>query len=719
MLLPSLKVSDPVFLEHMHRVLYGEHWDPHSLLGIHPFFHDHQIIRVFRPGAQQLCIEVAGVIHPMRRIHDEGMFDLIVSRQIEKHQYRVFLREGQLIHDPYSFSPTWGEWDSYLLNQGTHYELHKKMGARFSLVDGIEGVAFIVWAPNAKRVSVVGDFNHWDGRIHPLRSMGRSGVWELFIPGLGVGERYKFEILTQQGTLLLKSDPYATGSEHRPHTASVLSSITTHSWQDQSWMASRNPKTGPLNMYEVHLGSWQDQSERYSYQDVAVDLVTYCKKMGYTHIELLPIMEHPLDESWGYQVTGYLCPTSRYGSCTDLQAAIDYIHQHGIGVILDWVPAHFPKDSFGLALFDGTALYEHADPRQGYHPHWHTSIFNYGRPEVSNFLLASALFWLEVMHIDGLRVDAVASMLYLDYGRNEGEWIPNAYGGKENLHAIEFLKHLNSIVHQRCPGVLMIAEESTSFPGVTQPVEWGGLGFDYKWNMGWMNDTLRYFGKDPFFRRYHHQDLTFGLLYAFSEQFILPFSHDEVVHGKHHLLSKMTGDYWQRFANLRLLLSYQICQPGKKLLFMGAEFGMWEEWDVKSPLPWFLLSYESHRQLQLCVRDLNHLYLEEEALWQFDHDSIGFQWIDFSDESNSVISYLRKGKGDYQLLCIHNFTPCYHEGYFLPLSCTVDRELFSSDHMQYGGSGKVQLPVLQESTGLKLSLPPLATLIYAIRVKDH
>ncbi len=714
MLLPILKTSDPRFLENMHRILYGQHWDPHCFLGLHPFFNDHSVIRLFRPGATQLFIEVEGKIHPMRRIHEEGMFDLVVPKRIKKQDYRVFLQDGVLVHDPYAFSPTWGEWDSHLFGRGVHYELHHMMGARYKHVDGIEGFSFIVWAPNAQRVSVIGDFNHWDGRIHPLRSMGGSGVWELFIPGLREGEHYKFEILTQQGKILCKADPYAIHCELRPKTASVLARLT-HPWQDALWMASRSATQGPLNIYEVHLKSWQRDPHRLNYQEIAVDLVAYCHYMGYTHVEFLPIMEHPLDESWGYQVTGYFSPTARHGSPTDFQAAIDYFHQNQIGVILDWVPAHFPQDDFALSQFDGTALYEHADPRQGYHPHWHTSIFNYGRPEVSNFLLSSALFWLESMHVDGLRVDAVASMLYLDYGRETGDWIPNAYGGKENLHAIEFIKHLNSIVHQRVPGAMMIAEESTSFPGVTQSVAFGGLGFDYKWNMGWMNDTLRYFGKDPFFRRYHHHELTFGLLYAFSEQFILPLSHDEVVHGKHHFLSKMTGDYWQRFANVRLLISYQICQPGKKLLFMGSELGMWEEWNVATPLTWSLLSYPAHDQLQKFVRDLNHIYLQEESLWRYDHHSSGFQWVDFSDEHNSIVSYLRKGDRQEALLCIHNFTPSYHEGYYLPLLCPPGIEIFSSDDLQYGGSGKVNLPVCQEEKGWRVSLPPLATVIYRVQ----
>lgn len=479
------------------------------------------------------------------------------------------------------------------------------------------------------------------------------------------------------------------------------------------------PHQGPMNIYEVHLGSWQQEHGEYkNYRDLARSLTEYCKKMGFTHVELLPIKEHPLDESWGYQVSGFFAVTSRYGTLEDFQWFVDYLHQNRIGVILDWVPGHFPTDSFSLSRFDGTALYEHSDPRQGYHPHWNTYIFNYGRHEVSNFLIASALFWVEHMHIDGLRVDAVASMLYLDYGRSHGEWIPNCFGGKENFEAIEFLKHFNSIVHQRAPRCFTVAEESTAFPAVTQPVEWGGLGFDFKWNMGWMHDTLRYFCKDPLFRCYHHHDLTFGLLYAFSEQFILPFSHDEVVHGKGSLLSKMPGDAWQKFANLRLLLSYLICQPGKKLLFMGAELGQWQEWNVKEQVHWHLLQDLQHATLQTMVQDMNHFYLDHDQLWRYDHACCGFEWVDFSDQGNSVISYRRKSEQKVELLCIHNFTPNYHSHYNVQLPGLQSiKEVFNSDHYRYGGSGKIDLSMHIHEQGCSIELPPLSTVICEISFK--
>jgi 1,4-alpha-glucan branching enzyme len=558
-----------------------------------------------------------------------------------------------------------------------------------------------------------------------MRVMGYSGVWELFVPGLCEGEKYKFEIHTQQGERILKADPYALSSELRPATASKIASIDHFQWQDQEWVEQRKTKNWsslPVNIYEVHLGSWKKNEENFlNYRELAHELTAYCLDMGFTHLELLPIQEHPLDESWGYQVSGFYAPTSRFGEVGDFQYFVDYLHQHQIGLILDWVPGHFPIDAFSLARFDGSALYEHADPRQGYHPHWHTNIFNFGRHEVSNFLIANALYWLEQMHVDGLRVDAVASMLYLDYGRNENEWIPNEFGGKENLQSIEFLKHLNSIVHSKCPGVLMIAEESTSFTGVTHPVEKGGLGFDLKWNMGWMNDTLRYFSKDMLFRSHHHHDLTFGLVYAFSEKFMNVFSHDEVVHGKRSLLSKMPGDMWQQFANLRLLISYMICQPGKKLLFMGSEIGQWNEWNCKSTIEWFLLQFSTHAGIHKFVQEINHFYLKHSALWQKDSSHESFEWVDFADIQNSVISYIRKGKEE-RLLCVHNFTPLYHSDYVLLLSQFENlEEIFNSDAEKYGGSGKHNLysEIIKNEyghiIGIRMVLAPLATMIFKLK----
>jgi 1,4-alpha-glucan branching enzyme len=599
------------------------------------------------------------------------------------------------------------------------------MGGRLTTLDGVEGAKFSVWAPNAKRVSLIADFNYWNGRVNPMRMMGYSGVWELFVPGLKEGDKYKFEIYTQQGETRIKSDPYALSSEMRPLTASVLANMNRFQWEDQEWIKEREAKklgSHPINVYEVHLGSWKRFKEWDfgNYREIAHALASYCREMGYTHIELMPIQEHPLDESWGYQVSGFYAPTSRYGTPEDFQYFVNHFHKNHIGVILDWVPGHFPTDDFSLGRFDGSCLYEHADPRQGYHPHWHTHIFNFGRHEVSNFLIANALYWFESMHIDGLRVDAVASMLYLDYGRESGEWIPNVYGGKENTQAIEFLKHLNSVVHEKCPGVLMIAEESTSFTGVTHPLKQGGLGFDLKWNMGWMNDTLRFFSKDCIYRHYHHHDLTFGLIYAFSEQFILVLSHDEVVHGKNNLISKMPGDLWQKFANLRLLLSYMICQPGKKLLFMGAEIGQWNEWNCKQEIEWFLLTFPTHQGIQNMVKEINHFYLSHPALWERDFHWDTFQWIDFSDTQNNVISYLRKG-AHQQLLCVHHFTPSYHSDYIIPLAgLTFVQEVFNSDAEKFGGSGKLNLQpeIIRdssgESLGLRIAIAPLATMIFKV-----
>lgn len=697
------------------RLLKGEHFDPHAVLGVHG-----EVIRFYRPGASEIFLEYRGEIVQADLAHPKGIFEFSCTEGTTYKDYRLYHQNGLLAHDPYSFSPVWGEMDSHLFNRGVHYKLFEVMGAKERVHEGVEGVSFCVWAPTAVHVGVVGDFNFWDGRINPMRNMGFSGVWELFVPGLTKGERYKFEIRTEGGGVVIKADPYAFRSEVRPRTASIVDSVDHYSWNDAAWMARReqtaeDPK--PMNVYEVHLGSWKKPHEHFlNYRDIAHELAAYCKELGFTHVELMPVMEHPLDESWGYQVSGFYAVTSRFGTPEDFQYFVDHMHQEGIGVFLDWVPAHFPSDEFSLARFDGTSLYEHEDPRQGYHPHWNTLIFNYGRKEVSNFLLGSALFWIDKMHIDGLRVDAVASMLYLDYGREDGKWIPNPYGGKENINAIEFLKHLNSIVHEQFKGVLMIAEESTSFPNVTKPVEWEGLGFDLKWNMGWMNDTLRYFRKDPLYRRYSHKDLTFGLLYAFSEQFMLPLSHDEVVHEKRSLLSKMPGDYWQQFANLRLLLSYQMCQPGKKLLFMGGEFGQWNEWNAKEELHWHLLQYPIHGGIRNMVKEINHIYLSHPPLWEQDFDFSGFEWIDFSDEDQSVISYRRKGNVDYELLCIHNFTPNHHKSYSLPIANLQEAtEIFNSDDERFGGSNQKNLSLQIQAELLFLQLSPLSTSIIKIR----
>lgn len=721
------KEQDKELENHVMRLLHGDHYDPHSILGLHTLPNKKKIIRLWRPSAHTIHMELRGTIVTPYLVHEAGLFAYKAPEDCTHLDYKVYHQNGLLAYDPYAFWPTCGEIDQYLFGQGTHYRLYDILGGRLTTHQNIAGVKFTVWAPNAKRVSVVGDFNYWDGRVNPMRSMGQSGLWELFIPGLKEGLAYKYEILTQGDELLLKADPFAYSNELRPATASIIASVDKFAWSDHEWLTKRastkdHPK--PINIYEVHLGSWRQQEGHFlNYRTLAHQLADYCREMAFTHVELLPIAEHPLDESWGYQVTGFYAVTSRFGTPEDFQYFVNHMHSSGIGVILDWVPGHFPTDNFSLARFDGTALYEHNDPRQGLHPHWNTLIFNFTRHEVTNFLLANALFWFDKMHIDGLRVDAVASMLYLDYGRNEGEWIPNQYGGKENLAAIEFFKHLNSIAHDYFPGILTIAEESTSFAKVSHPVIYGGLGFDMKWNMGWMNDTLRYFSKDSLYRTYHHDDLTFGLLYAFTEHFILVFSHDEVVHGKHSLLSKMPGDLWQKFANLRLLLSYMMCQPGKKLLFMGSELGQWDEWYCKVSLAWSLLEYPTHAGIQTMVKELNRFYLQHRALWENDFSYHGFEWTDFGDKKNSIIAYIRKSH-DEQLLCIHNFTPTYHEDYFLRLyGITSISELMNSDHIKYGGSGKTEQPVdivydnAGRSIGIRLNIAPLATIIFAISLK--
>lgn len=697
---------------------YGDHHDPHTFLGLHRSDAGKKVIRLWRPGANSIYLQIQGKPVEAKKVHKSGLFELEVPATLTEKDYKIYHHSGLLAEDPYAFLPTVGDVDKYLFNKGTHYELYHMLGAHPWTQQGVKGVKFAVWAPAAKRVSLVGDFNHFDGRVNPMRALGNSGIWELFIPGLKPGEKYKYEIKTQANDIKVKADPLAHYSELRPATASVVADLQ-FDWTDAAWMKGRRENTHlsrPLNIYEVHLGSWKKKDGQFlNYREIAKELCAYCKEMSFSHVELLPVMEHPFDESWGYQVTGFYAVTSRFGSPQDFQWFVNHLHENGIGVLLDWVPGHFPTDAFSLGRFDGTALYEHEDPRQGFHPHWNTNIFNFGRHEVVNFLIANALFWFEKMHIDGLRVDAVASMLYLDYGREEGEWIPNSYGGRENLEAIEFMKHLNSVVHERHPGVLMIAEESTAFTGVSHPVSQGGLGFDMKWNMGWMNDTLRYISKDMIHRKFHHHDLTFGLLYAFSEKFVLVFSHDEVVHGKNSLMGKMPGaDMWQKFANMRLLYSYMMCQPGKKLLFMGAEIGQWNEWNSKGEIEWLLLSFPNHHSLQVMIRDLNRFYHEHPALWERDFDASGFDWVDFSDSNNSVVSYLRKSSSEY-LLCVHNFTPNYHGEYHLPLARVKTLvEMFNTDASKYSGSGKVNTHPRFSESHVTIQLAPLATMIFKV-----
>lgn len=630
---------------------------------------------------------------------------------------------------PASFPSLLTDLDLYLIGEGTHYKIYEKLGAHITEINDVKGINFAVWAPNAEKVNVIGNFNRWDRKSHPMHQRGSSGIWELFIPEITEGEVYKYYLKSKIGNYREeKADPFGFYFEKRPKSASIVHDINKYKWTDDRWMSGRAKKDwlqSPVSIYEVHFGSWRrvpEESNRFlSYRELAHTLIPYVKEMGYTHIELLPVMEHPLDESWGYQVIGYYAPTSRFGSPEDFMYFINECHLNNIAVILDWVPAHFPKDPHGLVSFDGTCLYEHEDPRKGEHRDWGTQIFNYGRHEVGNFLLGNAMFWLEKYHIDGLRLDAVASMLYLDYSRELGDWISNMYGGNENLEAVSFLKKFNEVVHQYYPGVLTIAEESTAWPMVSRPTYIGGLGFSLKWNMGWMHDTLEYFSKDPVHRKYNHNNLTFSLLYAFTENFVLILSHDEVVHGKKALLDKMPGDFWQRFANLRLLYGFMYCHPGKKLLFMGGEIGQWTEWRCSDSIDWHLISYEPHEKLQRYVKDLNHLYKQESALYEIDFHHPGFEWIDFGDWEGSIVSFIRKGKDPEDFLVIVlNFTPVPRFNYRIgvPLSGFY-KEIMNSDSEIYwgsnlGNSGGIYaepIPWHGRQSSLKLTLPPLGMIV--------
>jgi len=632
------------------------------------------------------------------------------------------------MHDPYAFKSVLTDYDLHLIGEGKHNRLYNCLGAQLRTIDGVQGVSFAVWAPNAVSVSVVGDFNHWDGRRHPLRKLLPSGIWEIFVPNLKAGEKYKYRIKTSWDEIIDKADPMGFASEMPPQTASVVTDLEQYEWNDSHWMerrANSDPLNRPLSIYEVHLGSWRQDFNRHNgwmnYRDLAHGLVEYCRQMGYTHVELMPISEHPFTPSWGYQTVGHYAVTSRYGTPEDFKYFVDFCHQNDVGVILDWVPAHFPRDSHGLRQFDGTALYEHADPRQGEHPDWGTMIFNYGRNEVRNYLIANALFWLDKYHIDGLRVDAVASMLYLDYSRKDGEWVPNEHGGRENHAAIETLKEFNIQTHAEFPGVMTIAEESTAWPGVSRPTYDGGLGFSLKWNMGWMNDTLRYMRRDPIYRKHHQDELTFSLIYAFTENFTLPFSHDEVVHGKGSLLEQMPGDWWQKFANLRLLYSYMWTHPGKQLTFMGCELADWKEWDCDRELNWGLLEWPTHAGVQRLVADLNHLMQREPALYELDFSGEGFEWVDCQNGNDTVLCYLRKAKDptDHLLVCC-NLTPVVRHDYRLgvPFSGWYD-EVFNSDSEYYGGSNVGNHPGrLASSPGhhgrdfsIQVTLPPLAIVV--------
>ena len=713
--------------------------DPFSLLGMHAVQYGEKkflAVRAFIPHAVEVQVVDRGnkdKLFPMRRIHPDGLFETVIEGETQFFTYmlRTTDKDGDIraFRDPYTFPPVLTEYELYLHGEGNYHLQYEKFGGVYMELDGCSGIAFVVWAPNAGSVSVAGEFNGWDWKVHQLRMRGSTGVWELFLPEIEEGSLYKFRINSgYDGLTRLKADPFARFSEIRPETASITYNIDNYDWNDDAWMKTRekaNSFSSPISIYEVHLGSWMriidEENRSLTYRELAEKLAEYVKDMGFTHIQLLPVMEHPFDGSWGYQQTGYFSPTSRFGTPDDFMYFVDKMHQNNIGVILDWVPAHFPADAHGLALFDGTRLYEHHDPRKGFHKDWKTLIFNYGRNEILNFLIASGLFWLDKYHADGLRVDAVASMLYLDYSRNQGEWVPNIFGGKENLEAIEFIKRFNELAYKYFPGVVIIAEESTAWPGVTKPAYRGGLGFGMKWNMGWMHDMLKYMSQDPLYRKFHHSNLTFSLLYAFSENYILPLSHDEVVHGKASMLGKMPGDEWRRFANLRLIYAYMFGHPGKKLLFMGGEIGQRREWDHDGCIDWHLLQSAPHKSLQRYFKDLNLVYGSEPSMFERDGNYKGFKWIDFKDVDNCIVSYLRfaEDTSDFTVF-IFNFTPVVRKLYRFGVPRAGEyKVLINSDNEIYFGSGlgpSEKLKTEQESHhgfdhSIELTLPPLGALI--------
>ncbi len=715
--------------------------DPFQALGPHKNENGYSV-RVFRPEAREITLLArnnAKSLGTMERIHPDGLFVKHLPRRAKPPEYELAVtrHDGSSARmlDPYSFAPIMSEQSRYLFNEGNNQKIYEDLGAHCRTIDGVDGVHFAVWAPNAKRVSVVGSFNDWDGRVHQMRLLGSSGVWELFIPGLSEGAVYKYEIKKRENDhIILKTDPYGYLQEPFPYHGTVVCNLDTFEWTDQSWMERRRDGemlNVPMSIYEVHLGSWRkagpaEDSDYLSYYDLAHQLADYVSAMGYTHIELMPVQEHPYVPSWGYQVSGFYAPNHRFGDPAGFQYFVNHMHERGIGVIIDWVPGHFPKDSFSLAHFDGTHLYEHQDPREGVHEDWGTLIFNFGRHEVRNFLTANALFWLDKFHVDGLRVDAVASMLYRNYSRQEGAWIPNKYGGVENLEAVEFLQSMNHLVHQKYPGAVTIAEESTAWPMVSRPTHLGGLGFTFKWNMGWMNDILTYFSKDPIYRKYHHNQITFGIWYAFTENFVLVLSHDEVVHGKGSLLNKMPGDPWQKFANLRSLFGFMFGHPGKKLMFMGGEFGMHNEWFSLRSIDWHVLESDDdryhHQTLMRLVRDLAHFYRSETALWERDFDNGGFSWIDHSDRDSSVIAFIRHGNDWHNfLVLVCNFTPAVRYNYRLGVPhAGYYEEVMNTDADIYGGAGygnmggvhAQEIPWHERPFSVNLTLPPLSTLIF-------
>jgi 1,4-alpha-glucan branching enzyme len=723
----TLSTADPGAID---AIIGAYHGDPFSVLGMHQVG-DKLVVRVFRPDAQSITIREDGGwgwVFPALQVRPEGFFEAVIENRVDRLPYLLEItgHDGQTWTeiDPYCFGVLTGQLDLHLFGEGQHWQLYDQLGAHLVTVNAIAGTVFRVWAPNAQRISVVGDFNQWDGRRHPMRKLLGNGVWELFIPAVGEGAHYKFEIKQSHGGIVLKTDPFGFFGQHGVQTASLVFNLERYTWDDAAWMQARAGKQWqhePVSIYEVHLGSWRkkaDEGNRFlSYREMADELIDYVVYMGYTHIEMMPVVEHPFEGSWGYQVTGYFAPTSRFGNPDEFRYLVDKAHQKGVSVILDWVPGHFPKDEHGLAQFDGTSLFEHADPRQGEHREWGTYIFNYGRNEVRNFLIANALFWLKEYHIDGLRVDAVASMLYLDYSRKPGEWVPNVHGGRENLDAVYFLKRFNEVCYERHPGIMTIAEESTAWPGVSRPVYLGGLGFGFKWNMGWMHDFLDYMALEPVYRKFHHGAITFSLLYAFTEHFVLVLSHDEVVHGKGSLINKMPGDVWQKFANLRMFYAWMYAHPGKKLLFMGGEFGQWREWNHDTSLDWHLCELPEHDGLKRLVIHLNWLYKNEPCLYDQDDSYAGFEWIDFHDSDNSVVAFMRRSREGQVIVFIVNATPvpreCYRVG--VPGEGWYE-EILNTDAQTYGGTnignlgGQHAEPVSWQgkSHSVTLRLPPLA-----------
>lgn len=686
-------------------IIYSEADDPHAVLGAHVVGNS-VLVQTFQPGAKSVRLQPleGDKSYKMEQADEEGFFALLLpGKTVPAYEYIVESENGSLrkVKDAYNFAPQITRQDTEKFNAGIHYMIYEKLGAHPMKIDGTEGTCFAVWAPNALRVSVTGDFNGWDGRVHQMRRLWDSGIFELFIPDVKEGDCYKFEVKAKGGLTFMKADPYGFGAQLRPESASVVRNLDSFAWKDSKWIQNRTVRQAqdkPMSVYEVYLGSFdkpKDGREFYTYRELAPKIIAYVKKMGYTHIELMPVMEHPLDESWGYQVIGYYAPTARYGTAEDLMFFVDEMHKAGIGVIFDWVPAHFPRDTYGLSGFDGTCLYEHQDPRQGFHPHWGTLIYNYGRPEVTNYLIANALYWVEQYHADGIRIDAVASMLYLDYGKNDGEWVANIYGGHENLEAVEFLKHLNSIVKRRDEGVLMIAEESTAWPKVTGDVEDNGLGFDIKWNMGWMNDFLGYIACDPYFRAHHHNELTFSMIYAYSEQFMLVFSHDEVVHGKGTLIGKMPGEIKDKFANLRLTYAYMMMHPGKKLLFMGQDIGEFDEWNEEREVEWGLTAYDSHKGVQNLVKALNRLYTSSPALYKYDTSWDGFEWVNCISSNDCMLVFVRKAdKPEETLVVVANFANVCREFTIGVPYAGKYKEILNTDAEEFGGEGNVNAEVI-------------------------